>query len=128
MFLFSETMAALSAHKRYTVSVRRSLRMALIISLTICISGGLADGITGAVLGMYVGIVAIFIRQIQYAVMRMILVRDNLIPWRYARFFDYCADRVFLRKVGSGYIFVHRTLLDYFAELWKDGAARAPRP
>ncbi len=38
-------------------------------------------------------------------------------PWRYARFLDYAAERLFLRKVGGGYIFVHRLLLEYFASL-----------
>ena len=38
-------------------------------------------------------------------------------PWNYAAFLDYAAGRVFLRKVGGGYIFVHRMLLEYFAAL-----------
>jgi len=38
-------------------------------------------------------------------------------PWRYARFLDDATDRIFLRKVGRGYIFVHRLLLEYFAAL-----------
>jgi len=41
--------------------------------------------------------------------------RQGRIPWNYLRFLDAAADRVFLRKVGAGYIFVHRMLLDYFA-------------
>jgi hypothetical protein len=31
-------------------------------------------------------------------------------------FFD-CAERIFLRKVGGGYIFIHRLLMEHFAEL-----------
>jgi len=42
-------------------------------------------------------------------------------PWNYARFLDYAARRVFLRKVGGGYIFVHRLLMDYFAALEAEG-------
>jgi hypothetical protein len=38
-------------------------------------------------------------------------------PWNYSRFLDYCADRIFLRKVGGGYIFIHRMLMEYFASL-----------
>jgi hypothetical protein len=33
------------------------------------------------------------------------------------RFLDYAAERILLRKVGGGYIFVHRLLLEYFALL-----------
>jgi hypothetical protein len=32
-------------------------------------------------------------------------------------FLDYAAKRIFLHKVGGGYIFVHRLLQDYFAGL-----------
>jgi hypothetical protein len=32
-------------------------------------------------------------------------------------FLDHCAKLVLLKKVGGGYIFIHRMLLDYFADL-----------
>ncbi|GIK58621.1 MAG: hypothetical protein BroJett015_42840 [Chloroflexota bacterium] len=32
------------------------------------------------------------------------------------------ANRIFLRKVGGGWVFIHRTLLDYFASLHPDAA------
>ncbi len=32
-------------------------------------------------------------------------------------FLDHCAKLILLKKVGGGYIFIHRTLLEYFAEL-----------
>ena len=35
-------------------------------------------------------------------------------PWNYPRFLDYAAERILLRKVGGGYIFTHRLLLEYF--------------
>ncbi len=38
-------------------------------------------------------------------------------PWNYARFLDYAAERILLRKVGGGYIFIHRLLMEYFASL-----------
>jgi hypothetical protein len=36
-------------------------------------------------------------------------------------FLDEAAERLFLRKVGGGYSFVHRRLQDYFAALYKEG-------
>ena len=39
------------------------------------------------------------------------------VPWHYAQFLDYAAEHILLRKVGGGYIFVHRLLLEYFASL-----------
>jgi hypothetical protein len=38
-------------------------------------------------------------------------------PLNYVRFLDYAAERILLRKVGGGYIFIHRMLQEYFAEL-----------
>jgi hypothetical protein len=37
------------------------------------------------------------------------------VPWNYARFLDYCAERILLRKLGGEYVFVHRLMLEYFA-------------
>ncbi|MBN1813062.1 MAG: NACHT domain-containing protein [Anaerolineae bacterium] len=59
---------------------------------------------------------------LQRIVLRGILVRSGHVPWRYARFLDYAAERIFLRKVGGGYIFVHRLLQEYFASLWIEEA------
>ena len=44
-------------------------------------------------------------------------MRYGYAPWNYVAFLDSCAERILLRKVGSGYIFVHRLLLEYFASL-----------
>jgi hypothetical protein len=37
--------------------------------------------------------------------------------------FDYAADRIILRKVGGGYIFIHRMVMEYFAALEADPSA-----
>jgi hypothetical protein len=50
-------------------------------------------------------------------VLRWFLWRAGSIPWNYARFLDYAASRILLRKIGGGYVFIHRLLLEYFAEL-----------
>ena len=49
-----------------------------------------------------------------------LLYRKGCLPWNLVRFLDYAAERIFLRKVGGGYIFVHRLLQDYFASLYQD--------
>jgi hypothetical protein len=54
---------------------------------------------------------------IQHLTLRLILHRNNYIPWNYARFLDYATERIFLQKVGGGYIFVHRMLLEHFARM-----------
>ena len=54
---------------------------------------------------------------LKHLIVRLLLWRSGCIPWNYARFLDYAAERIFLQKVGGGYIFVHRTLLEYFAPI-----------
>jgi eukaryotic-like serine/threonine-protein kinase len=48
---------------------------------------------------------------IQHFILRYCLWRNGSMPWHIARFLDFCAERIFLRKVGGGYIFIHRLLL-----------------
>lgn len=50
--------------------------------------------------------------------LRFFLASADLIPWRLVSFLDYCTDRIFLRKVGGGYIFVHRLLMEHFAAMY----------
>jgi hypothetical protein len=47
--------------------------------------------------------------------LRLLLWRQRVMPWNYAAFLDAAAARVFLRKVGGGYIFIHRLLLEHLA-------------
>ncbi len=57
------------------------------------------------------------IEVIRHYTLRFMLWRQGHMPWNYARFLDYCVDRIFLRHIGGGYIFIHRYLLEYFASL-----------
>jgi hypothetical protein len=64
---------------------------------------------------------------LQHLVLRLLLTRNQAAPWKYVRFLDEATDRLLLRKVGGGYVFVHRLLLDYFADLQSNGAAGSMR-
>jgi NACHT domain len=63
---------------------------------------------------------------IQHTVLRVLLWRSGAIPWNYSQFLDFATERILLRKVGGGYIFVHRLLLDYFSSL-VPGSGQEPR-
>ena len=52
-----------------------------------------------------------------HAIMRIALWWCGRAPFRYQRFLNYATERILLRRVGEGYIFIHRLLLDYFAAL-----------
>ena len=68
------------------------------------------------------------ITYIKHHVLRILLWRNNYAPWNYIRFLDYAAERVFLHKVGGGYIFTHRLLMEYFATLSQPIKLGKPRP
>lgn len=85
----------------------------------------------GAVLGVIAGIfggmfsgLLLFGGQtvIRHYVLRWLLASRKIMPFPFQdrkliRFLDEMKDRVFLRRVGGGWVFIHRTLLDYFASL-----------
>ena len=54
---------------------------------------------------------------LQHAVLRLMILLKHDLPWNYARFFNYCVTRIFMRRVGGGYIFVHRMIMEHFASL-----------
>ena len=57
---------------------------------------------------------------VKHFLLRGLLRLQHNLPWRYTRFLDHAAQLVFLRKVGGGYIFMHRLLQQYFAGLGQD--------
>ncbi|MBG1240551.1 NACHT domain-containing protein [Nostoc sp. NZL] len=56
---------------------------------------------------------------VQHLFLRRILYRNGYIPWNYARFLDYCTERMLLQRVGGRYRFIHKLLQDHFAEMPK---------
>ena len=68
--------------------------------------------------GLFLGILSSLIPGaacIQHFILRLILWQNRSIPWNYTHFLDYATERIFLQKVGGGYIFIHRLLLEHFA-------------
>ena len=65
---------------------------------------------------------------IQHFLVRFLLWRAGSLPWRLAPFLDYAAEELhFLQKVGGGYIFVHRYLLEHFAAMETGGRQTTDR-
>jgi ribosomal protein L40E len=52
----------------------------------------------------------------KHLILRLLLWRSGYIPWNYARFLDYASERLLMKKVGGGYIFYHRMLMEHFAQ------------
>lgn len=88
----------------------------MIIGLSFGLIGGLSFGLFG---GLLVGLGYGGEAWLRHYALRMLLVRQGAIFWRYVHFLDHAAQRILLRKVGGGYIFIHQLLLDYFAKQYR---------
>jgi MFS family permease len=54
---------------------------------------------------------------IKHYISRWLLFRSGNLPWKLVDFLNYCTERIFLHKVGGGYIFIHRMLMEHFADM-----------
>jgi hypothetical protein len=90
---------------------------------------GLTFGLIGSLVGILVGgLVGGGAASIAHLLVRLVLWRSGALPWKLVPFLDYATERILLRRVGGGYLFIHRLLLEYFARLESaktatDGAA-----
>ncbi|MGD1699092.1 NACHT domain-containing protein [Dapis sp. BLCC M229] len=57
---------------------------------------------------------------IQHFTLRIIISFNHYAPWNYANFLNYATERLFMQKVGGGYIFIHRMLMEHFANMKLD--------
>jgi hypothetical protein len=73
---------------------------------------GFHVGLIGSVMGLMLGGGSACLKHVM---LRLVLIRNGSTPWNYVRFLDYAAERILLRKVGGGYAFIHRMLLEHFA-------------
>jgi hypothetical protein len=79
--------------------------------------GGVFGGIVFGVLGVLAGLWFGGYICIQHYTLRLLLYYSRVIPWDIESFLNYCVDRIFMNKVGGGYIFIHRLLMEHFASL-----------
>jgi hypothetical protein len=56
---------------------------------------------------------------LRHYLLRLLAVWLGYMPRRCAHFLEYCSKLVFLRRVGGGYIFIHRMLLEHLAAMWE---------
>jgi hypothetical protein len=135
--------------------IRRSARNALIFGLgsglVVVLGAGTVGGLVGSllsVLGLVGGlrfgtVVGLFLGSViglanwlqaggaacfKHVVLRLGLIRDGSTPWNYVRFLDHAAERILLRKVGGGYVFLHRMLMDYFAARYVEPSIGGKKP
>ena len=123
--------------QRINFSIRNSSLVFLITGLIVCLFylayvGWIIRGkagqdfglLSGLIFGLSAGLIGGFwfggFTIMQHYNLRFIISINNFLPWRPVPFLDYCVDRIFLRRVGGSYIFVHRLLMEYFASMYPE--------
>jgi hypothetical protein len=110
--------------------IRRSARNAIVVGLVVGLTQGVAiwiengmlpasgSGLVFILIYVLIGILACGgFACLSHFALRLVLWHRGSLPWKIVPFLDYCAERIFLRKVGGGYIFIHRMLMEHFASL-----------
>jgi hypothetical protein len=78
---------------------------------------GLLNGVGPGLIGGAVGLIAFGgLAVVQHGLLRLLLWRSGAAPLNLAAFLDDAVQLQLLRKVGGGYMFTHRLLLEYAAE------------
>lgn len=70
--------------------------------------------IFGLLGGLHYGVFTL----IQHFSLRYVFTKNEFLPKQLIPFLDYAVDLIFLRRVGGSYIFVHRLLMEHFAEMY----------
>lgn len=113
--------------------IQRSLRNGLLVALLSALITGPLAGLeigmfytrfNGLLIGLFVGLCTFFLggmsyglgAVIQHLILRFWLWKSKTFPWHAVRFLDDATTRVLLRRVGGGYSFTHRLLMDYFVD------------
>lgn len=125
--LFGFTRGGMEITTTPNQGIWQSLKNAVVASLLIGLVFGLDVGlVAGPILGSASALFFCYFSFLGFGgyavvyhyVLRFFLFLGGHMPWNYIRFLDYSAERIFLRKVGGGYIFVHRLLMEYFADMY----------
>jgi class 3 adenylate cyclase len=131
------------AKSRPNQGIRRSAHMAIRVGLVL----GMASWLLGALviaqiyplgprqatalavalaIGLPLGLIFGGYACLSHYALRAVLWRTGALPLDTVRFLDYATERIFLRRVGGGYIFVHRLLQEYFAALENHSGGQSP--
>ena len=102
-------------------SQRNAMVSGLVGGLFFGLVGGLFFGLVG---GLAVGLLKGGAFVVQHFSLRFLLWKYDHAPLDYVRLLESAKDLIFLRRIGGGYIFIHRSLLEYFAALSEDDIRR----
>jgi len=78
---------------------------------------GLLLGVgSGTIIGLLFGLLFGGNALIRHFILRFLQYRKNYGPLKYITFLNFAANSNYLQQIGGGYIFIHRSLMEYFAD------------
>jgi class 3 adenylate cyclase len=77
----------------------------------------IVGGLLGCGIGLVIAQFSVGAISIKHFILRVLLFFSGKIPWNYASFLNYATDSILLQKIGGGYVFGHRLLLEHFSEI-----------
>ncbi len=123
LFLFGMLENQIKNHTETNQAIWSSLKNGLLIGcagigsiIIFCLIVGIPPS-RFAFIGFTFGLVQGLPGCVQHFSLRLIFYFSGYCPWNYSKFLDYATEKLFLQKVGGGYIFVHRMLLEHFAKM-----------
>jgi GTPase SAR1 family protein len=129
----------LSPNEGIRRSIKNGLLAGLLSTLSFGLFGGLLAGLVfglpdwtlawlllGLLGGLLGGLIFGLGAVLQHYLLRFWLWRSRLFPLKAVPFLEDATARILLRRVGGGYSFTHRLLLDYFADLQTTTPAPSP--
>jgi hypothetical protein len=88
------------------------------VGVTTSVATGLVDGLSiGVIVGAGVSLRRGLGAYLRHVLLRGLLARAGSAPRDYVGFLEHASNLILLRRRGGGYEFVHRLLLDHFADL-----------
>ena len=128
-FVGSEVTTRSTPNEGTRRSQRNAMVSALVGGLFFGLVGGLFFGLVGGLFFGLVGGLAVGLLKggafvVQHFSLRFLLWKYDHAPLDYVRLLESAKDLIFLRRIGGGYIFIHRSLLEYFAALSEDDIRR----
>ncbi len=119
---FSQIKDTTFPNQNIILSLKNSLRMSLLLGIGTGVGIGLTKDINR---GLLFGAISAGLSWLAFGgdavlkhyILRYFLNDKNYITWKIVPFLDYATDQIVLRKIGGGYIFIHRSLMEHISEL-----------
>lgn len=120
-----------SAKKGWLFGLLFGFLFALLFGLLFRLIDGPMEALTGGLIfGLSLGLIGALwlggMVVLRHYILRSLIYYQGYGPWNYTAFLNYAVKELqFMQRVGGGYIFIHRMLLDHFADMEDTEKARA---